>query len=77
MQTETFGIFDQVAVKGETGAWTIIGIGDNEPRYKVERDQDSATVRYVSAETLTLVKEHMPPNDDSSVYPDGGTFGLK
>jgi hypothetical protein len=74
MQTEIFSIFDQVIVTGEIGIWKIMGIGDNEPKYKVERDRDSATVRFVSAETLTLIKKYMPPNDGSNIYPGGGTF---
>jgi hypothetical protein len=75
MEIQTIDIDDHVSLEGQDGVWTVVGTRTLEPKYRVQRGLDGATIRYVRSETVTLIKKAMKPDSGPGFFPDRGILG--
>ena len=57
MEEPVIDIDDLVSVEGESGIWTVVGTRSLEPKFRVQLGLDGASIKYVRAEAVTLVKK--------------------
>jgi hypothetical protein len=69
MDIQKFEIYDLVSIQGEVGIWTIMGIGTEEPKYRVQLGQDGASIKYVNSVNLTLVQKANKLKIEPGLYP--------
>ena len=75
MESQTFENYDLVCIQGEEGIWTVVGIGTDEPKYRVQFGQDGASTKYVNSTHLTLVQKVDKPKTDPGLYPSRSIMG--
>jgi hypothetical protein len=69
MENLMLEIYDLVSIQGEVGTWTIMGIGTEEPKYRVQLGQDGALIKYVNSANLTLVQKANKLENEHGLYP--------
>lgn len=75
MEVQSIDINDLVSIDGQDGVWTVVGTRALEPKYRVQRGLDGATVTYVRGETVTLIKKAEKPDSGPGFFPDRGIMG--